>query len=246
MYSRMRSDRPSSSRTVPAPVNIIDWPQLGQFTGMGLGCGVLMVGTMRQESGEFRVEPRKQHECSYRRADGRYFVITRTSPQRAHAKVRANAFCARRTIARSHRHRSLNLDMVILRLVWFRLARFANAPPTNRSLRPVMLVQITIPCSGKRATAEHIGRADRGVTYCPAHERQAERQRGTRSQRGYDTTSERWRRHVMQEHSLTLCGAHHPTHQRQRTPCVSSKAGSRPAMIWTTSHRSRDGMTRDG
>jgi len=69
----------------------------------------------------------------YRRADGRYLVITRTSPQRAHAKVRANAFCTRRTIARSHRHRSLNLDMVILRLVSFRLARFANAPPTNRS-----------------------------------------------------------------------------------------------------------------
>ena len=45
----------------------------------------------------------------YRRADGRYLVITRTSPQRAHAKVRANAFCTRRTIARSHRHRSLKL-----------------------------------------------------------------------------------------------------------------------------------------
>lgn len=74
----------------------------------------------------------------------RYFVITRTSPQRAHAKVRANAVCARRTIARSHSgHRSLNLDMVILLLVSLRLARFANAPPTNRSSRPVMLEEIS-------------------------------------------------------------------------------------------------------
>ena len=74
----------------------------------------------------------------------RYFFITRTSPQRAHEKVRANAFSARRTIARSHSgHRSLNLVMVILLLVSFRLARFANAPPTNRSLRPVMLAEIS-------------------------------------------------------------------------------------------------------
>lgn len=97
----------------------------------------------------------------YRRADGRYLVITRTSPQRAHAKVRANAFCTRRTIARSHRHRSLNLDMVILRLVSFRLARFANAPPTNRSCAQQCWGNEHEPCRGKSGTAEHVGRADR-------------------------------------------------------------------------------------
>jgi hypothetical protein len=75
---------------------------------------------------------------------GRYFVITRTSPQRGHAKIRANAVCARRTIPQSHsRHRSLNLGVVIFRLVSSRLARFANAPPTNRSSRPVMLVEVS-------------------------------------------------------------------------------------------------------
>ena len=44
----MRSDWPSSSRTVPAPANIIGCPQLGQFRGIGLDNSGALTGADSQ------------------------------------------------------------------------------------------------------------------------------------------------------------------------------------------------------